>query len=133
MTKSTERRHKKQELLNNLKRQARMNIYELKKMRFDVEIWDNLPKTKWRELTFSEIYEAETFFVRHNNGQTLIEDCPFQVLDCFTKFLKQYRKTKGHGIKCLGDNLDDMMMDFIKKHSTYKQFCLIGEEKVQWN
>lgn len=120
---TAKRRQKKQELLDSLKRQARMNIYDLKKMRFSVEISDNLPPNhKWRELSYQQIYDCESFWIKHSNGTILIEDGSFFTLDEFTKFVKKYRRLCG--IKILGNYLDDLMIAFIEKFPNAESNCV---------
>lgn len=108
------RRKLKDETLSNLRRTARLNAYTLKKLRFNVNIIENLPDGyKWRELTYAELYSAELFIISYDN-KCLIYAGSFFTLKKFCKLAKRYRRL--YGVKALCNHLNELLLEFISKY-----------------
>lgn len=115
MQDATKKRRKiKDETLSNLRRTARLNIHTLKKLRFNVNIIENLPDGyKWRELTYTELYSAEQFTISCGD-KCLIYAGSFFTLEKFVKMAKRYRRL--YGVKALCNHLNELLLEFISKY-----------------
>ena len=112
------RRQTKDSTLSYLRRTARLNIYTLKKLRFSVNIIDNLPDGyKWRELTYTELYSAELFIISYDN-KCLIYAGSFFTLQKFRAMAERYRTM--YGVKALYNHINELLSDFISKYPEEK-------------
>lgn len=119
MQDATKKRRKiKDETLSNLRRTARLNIYTLKKLRFNVNIIENLPDGyKWRELTYAELYSAELFIISYDN-ECLIYAGSFFTLQKFRAMAERYRTM--YGVKQLYQHIEELLIEFITKYPEEK-------------
>lgn len=112
------RRQTKDSTLSHLRRTARLNAYTLKKLRFNVNIIENLPDGyKWRELTYAELYSAELFIISYDN-KCLIYAGSFFTLQKFRVMAERYRRT--YGVKQLYQHIDELLIEFIAKYPEEK-------------
>ena len=112
------RRKQKQELLRNLKFKAAKDLYQLRRLRFTVESVDTLPLNyKWRELTYDEIYSAESFWI-WSGCKCILRNCSFFALTKFTKVAKQFRRK--YGVKKLHDHMDELAGEFMARYPEEK-------------
>lgn len=108
------RKNSKAELLSDLQREARQNIFTLKKLRFTVYIEDNRPLDyKFRELTYGELYHFETFHV-YSGDNLILCDISFFTLKRFTRVAKRVRRQ--YGVQKLHEHIIDLLDDFYNSY-----------------
>lgn len=97
----------KRQVLNELKREARANIWQLGKWGYSVDIEPIAEKVGWKEMDWGDIYSFESFWISED-GRYIFKGCTYFELRKFTKLVKRYKHN--YGVKKLHSYTDEIIL-----------------------
>lgn len=110
----------KQELLNQLQTDAAIDKNNLEKMGFKIyreaaTAFDE----RWREPTYSEIYEWVKFWITYR-GKPILQCLSFSELHLFAKIAKKYKRD--YGLYRFPEKMDEMTANFRNYYANIDNF-----------
>lgn len=100
------RKQSKIKVLHELKKEARFNVWILKKMGYSVNIESVSDGKSFKEMDWSEIYSFENFWI-YENRRCILCGCNYSDLRNFTKLAKRYKHL--YGVKRLHNCTDEIV------------------------
>lgn len=100
------RKQSKKQVLRELKKEARFNIWQLEKWGYSVEKEASTGDMGSKEIEWSEIYSFETFQI-YEKGKCIFKGCGYVKLRNFTKLVKRYKHS--YGVKNLHTYTDEIL------------------------
>lgn len=100
------RKQSKRKALQELQREARINIWQLGKWGYSVDIESIDNDICHKEMTWGDIYSYENFWI-HENGRCILRGCSYSGLRNFTKLAKRYKHN--YGVRKLHNYTDEII------------------------
>lgn len=100
------RKQNKIQVLRELKKEARFNIWLLREMGYSVVIESISDGKSYKEMEWSEIYSYENFWI-HENNKCVLRGGSFAELRRFTQLVKRYKHN--YGVKNLHNYTNEII------------------------
>lgn len=107
------RKQSKRKALQELKREARFNIWQLRKWGYFVDIKSNTKNTGYKEMDWKDIYSFENFRI-YERGKCILKSCNYFDLRNFAKLAKRYKHN--YGVKKLNEHTQEMVAQIKNNH-----------------